>query len=136
MNKEVTSIIVIGAGEAVTNMVVELRGPDQSVRVRQVRVLGSGEGEGGGVRPLRQHSPLTIQHRACEQETLKVFRLITGQVTAATLLSLHHIRFCSSPKFVWSVMCVFICPPQNVDSTNATILQQCVYWSEDYCRLY
>ncbi|KAG0697765.1 E3 ubiquitin-protein ligase MYCBP2 [Chionoecetes opilio] len=61
-------------------MVVELRGPDQSVRVRQVRVLGSGEGEGGGMRPLRQHSPLTIQHRACEQETLKVFRLITGMV--------------------------------------------------------
>lgn len=68
------------AGEAVTSLVVELRGPDQSVRVRQVRVLGSGEGEGSGVRPLRQHSPLTIQHRACEQETLKVFRLITGQV--------------------------------------------------------
>lgn len=67
-------------GEAVTSLVVELRGPDQSVRVRQVRVLGSGEGEGSGVRPLRQHSPLTIQHRACEQETLKVFRLITGQV--------------------------------------------------------
>lgn len=62
-------------------MVVELRGPDQSVRVRQVRVLGGGgEVDAALPRPLRQHSPLTIQHRACEQETLKVFRLITGQV--------------------------------------------------------
>lgn len=79
------------AGEAVTSLVVELRGPDQSVRVRQVRVLGSGEGEGSGVRPLRQHSPLTIQHRACEQETLKVFRLITGQVTkSCTQKTLHQ----------------------------------------------
>lgn len=60
---------------------MELRGPDQSVRVRQVRVLGGEGGEGSGSRPLRQHSPLTIQHRACEQETLKVFRLITGQVS-------------------------------------------------------
>lgn len=81
------------AGEAVTSLVVELRGPDQSVRVRQVRVLGIGEGEGSGVKPLRQHSPLTIQHRACEQETLKVFRLITGQV-GSKLKLVAYIKLC------------------------------------------
>ena len=48
--------------------------------MRQVRVLGRDSSEGQGSRPLRQHSPITLQHRACEQETLKVFRLITGQV--------------------------------------------------------
>ncbi|CAL4142860.1 unnamed protein product, partial [Meganyctiphanes norvegica] len=66
--------------DVVTTLVVELRGPDQSVRVRQVRVLGEGFPESFVPKPFRQHSPVTIQHRACEQETLKVFRLITGQV--------------------------------------------------------
>lgn len=73
--------IISTPDDVITTIVVELRGPDQSVRVRQVRVLGGEGGEGSGSRPLRQHSPLTIQHRACEQETLKVFRLITGQVS-------------------------------------------------------
>ncbi|XP_064119634.1 E3 ubiquitin-protein ligase MYCBP2-like isoform X5 [Macrobrachium nipponense] len=66
--------------DTVNTIVIELKGPDQSVRVRQVRVLGGDGSEGQGSRPLRQHSPITLQHRACEQETLKVFRLITGQV--------------------------------------------------------
>ncbi|XP_037787011.1 E3 ubiquitin-protein ligase MYCBP2-like isoform X1 [Penaeus monodon] len=73
--------------DVITTIVVELRGPDQSVRVRQVRVLGGEGGEGSGSRPLRQHSPLTIQHRACEQETLKVFRLITGQVFGRLIMT-------------------------------------------------
>jgi hypothetical protein len=29
---------------------------------------------------IKQQSALVLQHRECEQETLKVFRLITGQV--------------------------------------------------------
>lgn len=58
---------------------LELKGPDNSLRLRQVRVLGEMEGE-----PLKvghQHSALTIQQRNTEAETLKVFRLITSQVS-------------------------------------------------------
>lgn len=58
---------------------LELRGPDNSLRLRQVRVLGEVEGE--SLRAGRQHSAATIQQRSCEAETLRVFRLITSQVT-------------------------------------------------------
>lgn len=57
---------------------MELKGPDNSVRVRQIRVLGEVVGE-----PLKigkQYSATTIQQRNCESETLRVFRLITSQV--------------------------------------------------------
>lgn len=57
---------------------LELKGPDNSLRLRQVRVLGEVEGE--STKMSRQHSALTIQQRNCESETLRVFRLITGQV--------------------------------------------------------
>ncbi|XP_076065953.1 MYC binding protein highwire isoform X3 [Oratosquilla oratoria] len=73
--------------ETISTIVVELRGPDQSVRVRQVRILGEDRAENNS-RLLRQHSPITIQHRACEQETLKVFRLITGQVFGRLICSM------------------------------------------------
>ncbi|XP_074101339.1 MYC binding protein highwire isoform X2 [Cotesia typhae] len=57
---------------------LEFKGPDNSLRVRQIRVLGETEGE-----PLKigkQLSTQTIQQHNCEAETLKVFRLITSQV--------------------------------------------------------
>lgn len=57
---------------------LELKGPDNSVRVRQIRVLGEAEGE--SLKAGRQHSAYTIQQRNCEAETLRVFRLITAQV--------------------------------------------------------
>lgn len=59
-------------------MRLELKGPDNSLRVRQIRILGEVEGESTKVG--RQHSAMTIQQRNCEAETLRVFRLITGQV--------------------------------------------------------
>lgn len=58
---------------------LELKGPDNSLRLRQVRVLGEIEGE--PLRQDRQHSATTIQQRNTEAETLKVFRLITSQVS-------------------------------------------------------
>ncbi|XP_046683725.1 E3 ubiquitin-protein ligase MYCBP2 isoform X4 [Homalodisca vitripennis] len=57
---------------------LELKGPDNSLRLRQIRVLGEMEGE--PLKQGRQHSALTIQQRNTEAETLKVFRLITSQV--------------------------------------------------------
>lgn len=57
---------------------MELKGPDNSLRVRQIRMLG--EIEGGSLKVGKQLSAQTIQQRNCEAETLKVFRLITSQV--------------------------------------------------------
>ena len=61
---------------------MELRGPDPSVRVRQIRLLGVDANAANAVSPRMPKgiSPVTMQHKACEQETLKVFRLITGLV--------------------------------------------------------
>lgn len=58
---------------------MELKGPDNSLRVRQIRMLG--EIEGGTLKVGKQLSAQTIQQRNCEAETLKVFRLITSQVS-------------------------------------------------------
>ncbi|XP_043461333.1 E3 ubiquitin-protein ligase MYCBP2 isoform X1 [Leptopilina heterotoma] len=60
------------------NISLELKGPDNSLRVRQIRVLGEIEGE--TLKLGKQLNSLTIQQRNCESDTLKVFRLITSQV--------------------------------------------------------
>ncbi|KAF7271207.1 hypothetical protein GWI33_015889 [Rhynchophorus ferrugineus] len=57
---------------------LELKGPDNSVRLRQIRILGKIDGEVLKVGKL--YSAGTIQQRNCESETLRVFRLITAQV--------------------------------------------------------
>lgn len=58
---------------------MELKGPDNTLRLRQIRILGETEGE--SLRQGRQHTAFTIQQRNTEAETLKVFRLITSQVS-------------------------------------------------------
>ncbi|XP_017881860.2 E3 ubiquitin-protein ligase MYCBP2-like isoform X6 [Ceratina calcarata] len=57
---------------------LKLKGPDNSLRVRQIRILGAIEGE--SLKIGKQLNAQTIQQRNCEAETLKVFRLITSQV--------------------------------------------------------
>ncbi|KAJ8937845.1 hypothetical protein NQ318_022263 [Aromia moschata] len=57
---------------------LELKGPDNSVRVRQIRVLGNIDGETTQVG--KQINSTTLQQKMCEVETLRVFRLITSQV--------------------------------------------------------
>ncbi|KAJ8666980.1 hypothetical protein QAD02_008642 [Eretmocerus hayati] len=56
----------------------ELKGPDNSLRVRQIRILGEVEGE--VLKVGKQQNALVIQQKNCEAETLKVFRSITSQV--------------------------------------------------------
>lgn len=58
---------------------LDLKGPDNSLRVRQIRILGEIEGE--SLKIGKQLNAQTIQQRNCEAETLKVFRLITSQVS-------------------------------------------------------
>lgn len=60
---------------------VELKGPENTLRVRQVKVLGWKEGE--SIKIPGQISASMAQQKNCEAETLRVFRLITSQVTQA-----------------------------------------------------
>lgn len=74
-----SELIVVDQRHIVVGL--ELKGPDNSLRVRQLRVLGEIEGE--SLKVGKQISSLTIQQKNCETETLKVFRLITSQVSCA-----------------------------------------------------
>lgn len=62
-----------------TAVSVELKGPDNSLRVRQIRILGEIEGE--TLKVGKALSATMIQQKNCEAETLKVFRSITSQVS-------------------------------------------------------
>uniref|UniRef100_UPI00358FE14E E3 ubiquitin-protein ligase MYCBP2-like isoform X1 n=1 Tax=Myxine glutinosa TaxID=7769 RepID=UPI00358FE14E len=57
---------------------IELRGPENTLRLRQVKVLGWRNGE--SIQLIGQPSASLAQQRNCEAETLRVFRLITSQV--------------------------------------------------------
>lgn len=80
---------------------MELKGPDNSLRVRQIRMLG--EVEGGSLKIGKQLSAQTIQQRNCEAETLKVFRLITSQVNRVSIFhSLSFGRSSFRDTLIWS----------------------------------
>lgn len=57
---------------------LELRGPENTLRIRQIKVLG--HGPGSGTHNHGECRSLCIQQRNCEAETLRVFRLLTSQV--------------------------------------------------------
>ncbi|XDV30974.1 hypothetical protein PO909_033770, partial [Leuciscus waleckii] len=57
---------------------IELKGPENTLRVRQVKVLGWKEGD--SIKIAGQISASVAQQKNCEAETLRVFRLITSQV--------------------------------------------------------
>lgn len=63
---------------------VELKGPENTLRVRQVKVLGWKENE--SIKIPGQISASMAQQKNCEAETLRVFRLITSQVCTSALL--------------------------------------------------
>ncbi|EDO64470.1 AGAP011177-PA, partial [Anopheles gambiae str. PEST] len=56
---------------------LEIRGPDATLRIRQVKLYGTRTGHSA---PAPIPTPRQVQSRLCEQETLRVFRLLTGQV--------------------------------------------------------
>lgn len=60
----------------VASLKIEAKGPDNTLRLRQVKALGFAEA------PVLHKQPraLSIQQKNCEAETLRVFRLITSQV--------------------------------------------------------
>lgn len=69
---------------------IELKGPDNTLRLRQVKVLGTQEGE--SIYIGKKVTAIQIQQKNCEAETLKVFRLLTSQVI--NLYILLAIRKC------------------------------------------
>ena len=71
------------------HILLELRGPDLSLRVRQIRVLGTLNDDSGLLEVRR--TPSQLQQQDCESEALKVFRILTSQVC------LQHIFF------IWAV---------------------------------
>uniref|UniRef100_A0A8C9U137 RCR-type E3 ubiquitin transferase n=1 Tax=Scleropages formosus TaxID=113540 RepID=A0A8C9U137_SCLFO len=71
----VTGELPVGGARLVR---IELKGPENTLRVRQIRVLGWKEGE--SIKIPGQISASVAQQRSCEVETLRVFRLITSQV--------------------------------------------------------
>lgn len=76
-----------------THFRIELRGLENTLRVRQVKLLGIAVGAKGEVKS-GVSSKLTnaglIQQRNCETETLRVFRLITGQVFGKLILGANQ----------------------------------------------
>jgi len=58
---------------------IEVKGPDNTVRLRQVKVIGKGA-EVCSPSPPEKAESHKIQQSNCEVETLRVFRLITSQV--------------------------------------------------------
>jgi E3 ubiquitin-protein ligase MYCBP2 len=58
---------------------MELKGPDNTLRIRQVKVLGGFDGER---MTIGSHPAMAVmQQKNCEAETLKVFRLLTSLVS-------------------------------------------------------
>uniref|UniRef100_T1JCF5 RCR-type E3 ubiquitin transferase n=1 Tax=Strigamia maritima TaxID=126957 RepID=T1JCF5_STRMM len=64
---------------------LELKGSDNTLRLRQIKVLGELEGE--SLQSGKLHSANVIQQKNCEAETLKVFRLLTSLVFGRLILS-------------------------------------------------
>lgn len=70
---------------------VELKGPENTLRVRQVKVLGWKEGE--SIKIAGQISASVAQQKNCEAETLRVFRLITSQVGSTVNHTINIFMF-------------------------------------------
>lgn len=76
---------------------IELKGPENTLRVRQVKVLGWKDGE--SIKIAGQISASVAQQRNCEAETLRVFRLITSQVDSELHCTAEVIPFLRLSKF-------------------------------------
>jgi len=98
-------------------MGMELKGPDNSLRVRQIRMLG--EIEGGSLKVGKQLSAQTIQQRNCEAETLKVFRLITSQVSMHDFLQFTlYCVFCNVMLYITGIWETYTRREAATDGTN------------------
>lgn len=84
---------------------VELKGPENTLRVRQVKVLGWKEGE--SIKIPGQISASMAQQKNCEAETLRVFRLITSQV--CLICYIHTVLFVRQGFEQFSILRLCLC---------------------------
>lgn len=71
---------------------IEMKGPENTLRVRQVKVLGWKEGD--TIKIAGQISASVVQQKNCEAETLRVFRLITSQVCKILFRYVMWLMYC------------------------------------------
>ncbi|XP_058840925.1 E3 ubiquitin-protein ligase highwire [Topomyia yanbarensis] len=82
-----------------THYRLEFRGPEATLRVRQIKLLGYTADEKAAQfkHNLKMINANYIQQKNCETETLRVFRLLTGQVFGKLILeSGKNINYASS----------------------------------------
>ena len=70
---------------------LELKGPDNTLRLRQIKVLGSSAAKSQD-KPKPYINSIQIQQTNCEAETLRVFRLLTSQVLSIYCLKNYIYR--------------------------------------------
>jgi E3 ubiquitin-protein ligase MYCBP2 len=69
---------------------LELKGPDNTLRLRQIKVLGVSSAKSqDNAKPVI--NSIQIQQANCEAETLRVFRLLTSQVIKSVLLIFNQL---------------------------------------------
>lgn len=82
-------------GTKVKTVKIELKGPDNTLRLRQVKILAS---DGQKDKKRAGGSYVQIQQLNCETETLRVFRLLTSQVIVAVIYPSLQLMSCSGVR--------------------------------------
>jgi E3 ubiquitin-protein ligase MYCBP2 len=81
------------AEENVKFIKIELKGPDNTLRIRQVKILGTLIGEVPALEKGLERNygqTFTIAQRKCENETLRIFRLLSSEVFGKFLYGMKH----------------------------------------------
>lgn len=99
---------VLVKDETNTHFRIELRGVENNIRIRQIKILGfsndnskvTQQDAAGAMR--RQTNSHHIQQKYCEMETLRVFRVLTNQVFGK-LIQTTHERPSSNQNFATSM---------------------------------
>lgn len=69
------------SAEHIKAVKVELKGPDNTLRVRQMKILGiPAEVEGDQLVERSSATTTLVAQRKCENETLRIFRLLSSEV--------------------------------------------------------
>lgn len=91
-SKTGTWISCIMNDETFSHFRLEFRGPENTLRIRQIKVLGIPVmvEEQFSRNVSKATNAFQIQQRTCETETLRVFRLITAQVFGKLILGADH----------------------------------------------
>lgn len=97
---------VLVKDESNTHFRIELRGVENNIRIRQIKILGYSNDakvtQDAVCAMRRQTNGHHIQQKYCEMETLRVFRVLTNQVFGK-LIQTTHERPSSNQNFATSM---------------------------------